>query len=209
MIDDDLRLIYFRAPKTASTSFIRGIKLAGYNLKLLGNRDLKNKLHIINLNHIPSRFLKEIIEPDKFKKYYKVSFSRNPWDRMVSMYHMSCEYKRSSVYDSNKKARTFNNWIEDFKPQDPTLSQLGYPSHRHMMPISDFAEHADYIGRFENAQESWNIICKKLGIPETKFPHVNRSPRAHYAKYYNDKTREIIAEAYSKDIQYFGYEFEC
>lgn len=207
MINDDLRLIYFRAPKTASTSFIRAIKIAGYNLKLLGNRDLKNKLHIVNLNHIPSRFLKEIIEPDKFKKYYKIAFSRNPWDRMVSMYHMSCGYKRSSVYDGEKKAKPFKKWVEDFEPQDPNLPQLGYPSHRHMMPISQFAADADYIGRFENAQESWNIICEKLGIAETKFPHINKSRRTDYAEYYDDFTAEIIYDKYLEDINRFNYKF--
>jgi chondroitin 4-sulfotransferase 11 len=207
MINDDLRLIFFRAPKTASTSFIRAIKLAGYNLKLLGDRDLKHKLHLTNLHHVPSRFLKEIIEPDKFKKYYKVAFSRNPWDRMVSMYRMSCGYKRSSVYDSKKKARTFKKWVNDFEPQDPNLPQLGHPSHKHMMPVSAFAEGADYIGRLENAQEGWNIICEKLGIPKTEFPHVNRSQHKHYTAYYDDASAEIVYDKYQQDIKCFNYKF--
>ncbi|MCP3890269.1 MAG: sulfotransferase family protein, partial [Desulfobulbaceae bacterium] len=66
----------------------------------------------------------------------------------------------------------------------------------------------DDIGKLENLQEDFDLFCQKVGI-RVALPHKNKSRKKHdYKKYYDNKTRDIVARRFRRDIETFGYTFD-
>ena len=66
----------------------------------------------------------------------------------------------------------------------------------------------DFIGRFEDRAKDLNFISKKIGINLNSRTKARSCPnKKYYTEYYDDETKQIVAEKYAKDIEYFGYKF--
>lgn len=124
------------------------------------------------------------------KNYFKFSFVRNPWDRMLSTYFFKKGVARIKI-DPNMSFKEF-------------LSQYNHPDQYSYIEGFD---NNFFIGRFENLQQDFDIVCDKIGIPQRKLPHANKSSHNYYTEYYDDESREIVARRYARDIEYFGYQF--
>ena len=149
--------------------------------------------------------------------YFLFSFVRNPWSLTVSMYnYLWCSnYPWPKVWRKTHPAfskLSFKKWIKHPYFKTPTLLYVdivkdGGSVGKMCDFISSKKNKVDFIGRFENLQEDFNKVCDKIGIPQQELPHTNKTKHKHYTEYYDDETREIVAEKYAKDIEYFGYEF--
>jgi len=147
--------------------------------------------------HIPLEHKSQYFKHDP-KDYFKFTFVRNPWDRMISTYAF---YNKPSPQISFKEYITtlLNRPVsKDFKRHGCCYDYI-------------FSENAkitiDFIGKIENLQQDFNIVCDKIGIPRQQLPHKNKSKHKHYTEYYDEETKQIVAEKYAKDIEYFGYKF--
>ena len=140
--------------------------------------------------------------------YFKFCFIRNPWDRFVSCYHYFKKYGRDGKGDV--KMGAIVNRYDSFK--DFTLGLDDIPESMMIYNHFDsqykwFDNRLDFIGRFEHIQEDFDVVCERVGIPQVKLPHRNKSKHTHYTDYYDDETREIVAKRYSIDIEAFNYKF--
>lgn len=153
----------------------------------------------------------------EYKKEYldlfNFAFVRNPFDRLLScwidkvkLHHRWSKNKRQSekihyLIDNNFTFKEFAIKI----CKDKNFQDGHWQSLLHFLP----KEHLDSISifRLENFQHDFNIVCDKIGIPQQQLPHKNATKHKHYTEYYDDETRDIVAEKYAKDIEYFGYEF--
>jgi len=145
--------------------------------------------------HAPPAKIVSKIGIDIWNEYYKILPIRNPWDRAVSYWCWA-----SGKY---KKTYTFSEYVK--------TSQMRLLSKWYKLSPFDKNPCVDFLIRFEYLNEDFLKLCDLLKINPIKLPRAKgnfRTNRKHYTEYYNDKTQEIIAKKYKKDIKYFGYKFE-
>ena len=201
MVSHKHKFIFVHIPKCAGRS------LKEYLKENCGNEPINSghrSLHVLLKNFSL-----------KSEDYYKFTFVRNPWDRIVSLYSFWLNQTPNSV---------FYQW--DFKQVDFIKNKnLSFIDFVKLIPFNDsvfnekphlhpYIDHFmgdptsfSFIGRLENLQQDFDIVCDKIGIPHQQLPHKNKSKHKHYTEYYDDETRAIVAEKYAKDIEYFGYKF--
>ncbi len=114
-----------------------------------------------------------------FKEYYEPDF--RSWIKKGNPHHW--------------KKNCGTNWAK----KDPLSCQDWLMNSKNI----DF----DFIGKFETLQEDFSVICERIGVPNKKLSHLNKSKHRHYTEYYDEETQEIIAKKYKKDIEMFGYKF--
>jgi len=194
--NSEKKFIFIHIPKTAGMAIASAIGIKSASGK-------------IDPKHFKGFEIKNILERnnDSIDNYFTFAFTRNPWDRLLSLYFYC--HKGSEMFGMKK--RRFNGSFEDFcrmaYSEQYFRNYAIYPLH--YIPQVRFIDGAkiDFVGKFENLQEDFNTVCDKIRIPQKKLPHKNKSGHKHYTEYYNDETRAIVAEKYAKDIERFGYEF--
>lgn len=199
IINKEKKFIFVRQQKTATTSIISALGVHPRGI-LKTQKNLNNYIYSTtgkqyDCNHIPLFELKNIA-PQVYKNkndYFKFGFTRNPWERLVSAWTFAFCKKRITEYGEV----SFSKFVKHH-----TDAWLGVE-----MNTLDFCDGCDFIGKLENLQSDFAIICDSLKIPNKNLPHKNRTQHKHYTEYYDDETREIVAKKYEKDIEYFGYKF--
>lgn len=150
----------------------------------------------MHLSYYQSRF------PRQYDTYYKFTFVRNPWDRVVSLYN-----RREGI--QCRGHMTFEQFVDNIQLCTDTCTQQGLKPVRNQYDFCHInnIQHVDYIGRFENIQRDYDKICDTVGIPRERLPHANKTSDRHYSTYYNDDTRQIIGQKFAIDIDRFGYKY--
>lgn len=212
MIINKLKCVFVHIPKTAGSSIEKvlypslGLISSMSDVKLFAGWDSKNKIW---MQHATMQQINDLYMED-VSEYFKFSFVRNPYERAVSDWKFlrgggneKCRSKTFLKYlnrDGYFK-RMLSNQKDRSTRIDHTYRQYDFIYDKNGNCLIDF------IGRFENLQEDFNVVCEKIGIPRLNLPHLNKSNHKHYTEYYDDETKQIVAEKYAKDIEYFGYEF--
>jgi hypothetical protein len=165
-------------------------------------------------NHRSIASLRLAFTAEEYRRMFKFTFVRNPWDRLVSTYH----YLQAGGQGDKDAAwaarlglagRSFRDFVRE------RLSQDGINGAYHLRPQAQFVtlgpDHPvemDFVGRFETIERDFATIRDRLGLDAT-LPSRNRGtarPRDYRAAY-DDETREIVGRVYARDVALFGYAF--
>lgn len=166
----------------------------------------------------------EVIGYEQFNKYTTFSVVRNPFDRLVSWYWMlklrSFEEENPDIIETEGDKVNFalidalNQHASDFEgfvnlPEDHPNGLFRRFFFNQLDFLTDDTGEitVDHVLRFENLAVDFATFAARQGIAGT-LPHMNKTPReTDYRHYYNDVTRQIVAERFRRDLEYFDYHF--
>jgi chondroitin 4-sulfotransferase 11 len=201
IINHKYQFIFIHIQKTAGTSITNAL----YNLPETNN--LYHSHSMINL-----------LDDGEYVDYFKFCFVRNPFDRLLSWYNMIL--KKGFHNDWSKyileNSTNFSEFLEltDIVIEKNPLelqSTIDYPksiSFNQLDYITDKLGkiQCDFIGRFENISNDFNILSQMLNI-KLELNHLNKFEHKHYSDCYNQIDIENVSKLYQRDIEYFNYKF--
>lgn len=189
----DKNFIFIHIPKTGGTSMeALGFIGEGYN------------------KHYDAKFFNDTYGY-KFDKAFKFAFVRDPYTRFASgvLGHAIASSKMDEMMGimSGDEAKAINKdrfTAFTLKHRDNFDSIIAIRQ-QHLFVTIDNQIVMDFIGRFENLQEDFNKVCKKLGYSDTTLPHMVKGRYNDYEYFYTPETKEIVSDYYKKDFELFNY----
>lgn len=187
--------------------FIHVPKVAGHGL-----------LNSLGINYNPhmNLYKYELDDKEKFNKYFKIGFVRNPWDRLVSAFFYLKQGGNGKSYDLMMKGKlskfeTFESFVielnNNVRFRKEILKELHSSSQYSWLMNSIGEIEMDYIGKFESLENGFSILKEKLHKESAMLKEHNKSCHKQYWTYYSEETVEMVRRIYSKDVVTFNYDF--
>jgi len=207
LISDSHEFIFLRVRKVASTS-MKVILLPlcipepeGRLAHIKSRARLEWDYHkYVSRAHDDIRAVQRRMPADKFDRYFKFAFVRNPWERLVSEYEFILKSPAHGRHVRVKKLGSFEQFIHmQIKRRD--AYQINMLCDRQGKLLMDF------VGKLENLQDDWQTVCDRIGIPCQTLPYKKVIKRENFKSYYNDETRQLVARHWAREIELFEYSF--
>jgi hypothetical protein len=161
--------------------------------RLLGRPERYYHPSIGFYEHMPAWRVRAYVGEDIWKRYYKFSFERNPWDRQVSWYHYKTKSKTMKpafdAFNRDKKRAYVENF--DLYSEADTII-------------------LDFVGRYEALEAGFAEVLGAVGLTgRATLPvtNVSKNKDRDYRSYYTGESRDLIANWYRREIAHFGYTF--
>ena len=200
MISHKHKFIFTLLPKTGTTSIVNLFK----NSPLLCEGIIVGSGHERHYDKLSGSEI----------NYFKISSCRNPFAKVVSLWKFwNWRFERA-----NLPTTSFSYFISNYSKMQKKIC-LRFNKHDKIhfyncvdgvaLSTGNQLSHTDidFWVKTENLQQDFNTVCDKIGIPKRELPFLNKTNHKKYTEYYDDETKQIVAEKYAKDIKYFGYEF--
>lgn len=140
-----------------------------------------------------------------YSDYFKFSFVRNPWDRLVSCY-VEKVLGQGRWEDVVGETPSFERFVRTVADIPDASSDIHWRSQYLNLVDRDDNLVVDFLGRVETIDDGVREVALRTGL-EFNLGHYRKSKRQPYTAFYSDDTRELVAKRYAVDIAMFGYSF--
>lgn len=195
IIDNDKKYIYVAIPKTGSISIHFS----------LGHVDIPEP----PLYHMA---LSKILPDSRYDNYFKFSFVRNPWSRILSLYK---DFTIKRVYQYSGKIRHEKPLFHEFTDfndfclrvaETQWINDVFLQSQHAMLSVNGVIA-CDFVGKYESLETDFNKVCSLLDI-NVQLQKMNVGQYdLSYRDYYSDASKDAIGNLFYKDVEEFNYEF--
>jgi len=147
-------------------------------------------------NHMPASEVRRRVPADVWNGYFKFCVERNPWDKVLSHYHMHAAREAGSLTLDEYLARG-RFPINYFRYTDRSGTKII----------------VDRVLRYENLLTEVDEVFSKVSIPFDGTLGVvakseYRTDRRPYQEIFSDVQRKTVEEAFAREIELHGYRFE-
>ena len=146
-------------------------------------------------NHIPAWLVQKRVPAHVWSSYFKFCVERNPWDKVLSHYHMhAARAGRPLSLDQYLAQGRFP--LNYFRYTDPTGKKII----------------VDRVLRYENLMDDLAEVFSKLNVHfegslGIRAKSEYRTDHTPYQLIFNDEQRKIVEKAFAREIELHGYRF--
>jgi len=146
-------------------------------------------------NHMSALEVKSLVSEEVWNTYYKFSFDRNPWDKMISWYYWK---NRNGGYDS----------IDDFMAKGMGGLVKGFDLYTigGVKAVDDIFKYEDIPGALKTITEKLDLP-KPLEMPNYIAKGGARKEKKHYSELLSPEAVENVNIMAAREIRLLDYRF--
>ena len=147
-------------------------------------------------NHMTALLVKSRVRARVWRTYFKFAVERNPWDKVLSHYHMHAHRAGSLSLDQYFETGKF---------------PVNFPRYTDRTGRDIIV---DRILRYEHLNTELAEVFSQLNIPfdgslGVRAKSEYRTERKPYQLVFNDAQRRIVEQVFAREIELHGYRFEA
>lgn len=146
-------------------------------------------------NHMPAWLVQKRVSPEVWNTYFKFCVERNPWDKVLSHYHMNASRKGGTL--------TLDQYLAAGKFPVNCVRYTDLVGKKIIV---------DRVVRYENLMADLGEVFARLSVPfdgtlglRAKSEH--RTDRRPYQEVFSENQRRIVEKAFAQEIELHGYRF--
>lgn len=208
-VNHEHKILFVHIPKTGGQTVCKILNIPKGSKKHYYWKSDKNE---IDYGHATIKQLSELINLDD---YYKFTFIRNPYDRLVSEYFFRIKNisAKNSVLKLKQKT-SFNEFVKQVYELHKRRFNSKHYFITHYIPQYDYINidgdiKVDDVYRYEEFENNVRKIINEFNLKdEIPKKNISKNKKSDYMEYYNMETKKMVNEIYETDFFRFNYNFD-